>query len=82
MNTNTSSAQSSKSSSLTAAIIRRLLQLVVFILIQAAILFGAAGRLSWRAAWAFWPWPGWTCALGGCRKSPGRSSGPGWESWW
>jgi protein-S-isoprenylcysteine O-methyltransferase Ste14 len=53
MNTNTSSAQSSKSSGLTAAIIRRLLQLVVFILIQAAILFGAAGRLSWRAAWAY-----------------------------
>ena len=53
MTTNTSSAQSSKSSSLTAAIIRRLLQLVVFILIQAAILFGAAGRLSWRAAWAY-----------------------------
>ena len=53
MNTNTSSAQSSKSSGLTAAIIRRLLQLVVFILIQAAILFGASGRLNWRAAWAY-----------------------------
>ena len=53
MNTNTSSAQSSKSSSLTAAIIRRLLQLGVFILIQAALLFGASGRLNWRAAWAY-----------------------------
>ena len=53
MNTNTSSAPSSKSSGLTAAIIRRLLQLVVFVLIQAAILFGAAGRLNWRAAWAY-----------------------------
>jgi protein-S-isoprenylcysteine O-methyltransferase Ste14 len=53
MNTNTSSAPSSKPSGLTAAIIRRLLQLVVFILIQAAILFGALGRLNWRAAWAY-----------------------------
>ena len=53
MNTNTSSTQSSQSSGLTAAIIRRLLQLVVFILIQAALLFGASGRLNWRAAWAY-----------------------------
>jgi protein-S-isoprenylcysteine O-methyltransferase Ste14 len=52
MNT-TSSTPSSKPSDLTAAIIRRLLQLGVFILIQAAILFGAAGRLNWRAAWAY-----------------------------
>ena len=53
MNTITSNTQPTGSSDLTAAIIRRLLQLAVFILIQAAILFGAAGRLSWRAAWAY-----------------------------
>jgi protein-S-isoprenylcysteine O-methyltransferase Ste14 len=53
MTTNTSSTPSTGSSGLTAAIIRRLLQLLVFILIQAAILFGASGRLNWRAAWAY-----------------------------
>jgi len=53
MNTVTSNTQPTGSSDLTAAIIRRLLQLLVFILIQAAILFGASGRLNWRAAWAY-----------------------------
>ncbi len=53
MTTNTSSTPSTGSSGLTAAIIRRLLQLAVYILIQAAILFGASGRLNWRAAWAY-----------------------------
>lgn len=38
---------------LTAAIVRRLLQLLIFIVIQAAILFGASGRLNWLMAWVY-----------------------------
>lgn len=38
---------------LTAAIVRRLLQLLIFIVIQAAILFGASGRVNWLMAWVY-----------------------------
>lgn len=38
---------------LAGAVARRALQLLLFILIQAAALFGGAGRLDWPMAWAY-----------------------------
>ena len=38
---------------LTGAIVRRLLQVGIALIVQAAILFIAAGRLDWLAAWAW-----------------------------
>ncbi len=48
-----SETQSPDKSQLTAAIIRRLIQVSIFLLIQAAVLFWAAGRWDWIAAWVY-----------------------------
>ncbi|MEK7324985.1 MAG: isoprenylcysteine carboxylmethyltransferase family protein [Chloroflexota bacterium] len=53
MNLNTPLIQPDRKPDLTAAIMRRLIQLLVFILIQAAILFLASGRLDWAMAWVY-----------------------------
>ncbi len=53
MSLNTPIIQPESKPDLTPAIIRRLIQLLVFILIQAAILFLASGRLDWTMAWVY-----------------------------
>ena len=53
MNTHTSASQSGQAPSLTAAIIRRFIQLAAYIVIQAALLFAASGRPDWLMAWIY-----------------------------
>ncbi len=53
MSLNTPITQPDRKPDLTLAIVRRLIQLLVFILIQAAILFLASGRLDWMMAWVY-----------------------------
>ncbi len=53
MSFNAPIAQPERKPDLTPAIVRRLIQLLVFILIQAAILFLASGRLDWVMAWVY-----------------------------
>jgi protein-S-isoprenylcysteine O-methyltransferase Ste14 len=53
MNTNTSANRTSGKSDLTHAIRKRLIQVVVQLLIVAAILFFSAGRVNWVWAWAY-----------------------------
>jgi protein-S-isoprenylcysteine O-methyltransferase Ste14 len=50
---NTSLDQSKQKPGIAGALLRRLLQLGIAILIMAAILFLSAGRLDWVMAWAF-----------------------------
>lgn len=53
MSFNAPIAQPERKPDLTSAIVRRLIQLLVFILIQAAILFLTSGRLDWVMAWVY-----------------------------
>jgi protein-S-isoprenylcysteine O-methyltransferase Ste14 len=52
MNDNTYMEQPNRKSDVNRAVLRRLIQVVVQLLIQAAILFVSAGRLDWVMAWA------------------------------
>lgn len=53
MNADSSFEQLNDKSGLTGAILKRLLQVVFFLLFQAAILFISSGRLDWVMAWAY-----------------------------
>jgi protein-S-isoprenylcysteine O-methyltransferase Ste14 len=53
MNANTSIEQSHEKSNITRGIIRRLIQVAITFLIQAAILFISSGRLDWVMAWVY-----------------------------
>lgn len=53
MNTNTSVERFNKNSNVTRGIIRRLIQVAITFLIQAAVLFLSSGRLDWVMAWAY-----------------------------
>jgi protein-S-isoprenylcysteine O-methyltransferase Ste14 len=53
MNTNPSLRHPTDRSTLTAGILKRVLQLTVYFLIQAAVLAVASGRLDWINAWAY-----------------------------
>ena len=53
MNANTSANQPNGKSELTAAIMKRMVQVIVQFLILAVILFISAGRLDWMWAWAY-----------------------------
>jgi protein-S-isoprenylcysteine O-methyltransferase Ste14 len=52
MNSNTS-IQSSEKSDIAGGIVKRLVQIAIFFLIQAVILFASAGRLDWTMAWVY-----------------------------
>jgi protein-S-isoprenylcysteine O-methyltransferase Ste14 len=52
MNHNTS-IQSSEKPDITSGIIKRLIQIAIFFLIQAVVLFASAGRLDWTIAWVY-----------------------------
>jgi len=52
MNANGSVGQTNKKPDVTRGILKRLVQVVVTLLIEAMILFGASGRLDWVMAWA------------------------------
>jgi len=53
MNANTSANQPNGKSEMTAAIMKRMVQVIVQFLILAVILFISAGRLDWMWAWAY-----------------------------
>ena len=53
MNANTSVKQPNGKSEMTAAIVKRMVQVVVQFLILAVLLFISAGRLNWVWAWAY-----------------------------
>jgi protein-S-isoprenylcysteine O-methyltransferase Ste14 len=53
MDNRISETQMSKSDAVSAGIKRRLIQLVISLLVMAAILFLSAGRLTWTAAWVY-----------------------------
>ena len=53
MNANTSANQPDGKSEMTAAIMKRMVQVIVQFLILAVILFISAGRLDWMWAWAY-----------------------------
>jgi protein-S-isoprenylcysteine O-methyltransferase Ste14 len=53
MNTSPFTQQSNTKSDVTAGVLKRLIEVGVAILIQAAILFISAGRLDWDVAWAY-----------------------------
>jgi len=53
MNANTSVNQPNGKSDLTSRVVKRMLQVVVQLLILAAILFIASGRMDWVGAWAY-----------------------------
>ncbi|MDY7041633.1 MAG: isoprenylcysteine carboxylmethyltransferase family protein, partial [Chloroflexota bacterium] len=50
---NTSVEQQSEKSEITSGVVRWLIQVGVFILILAAVLFLSSGRLDWRTAWVY-----------------------------
>ena len=50
---NTQMTQPKEKTDLTAAVVKRMLQVVFTMLLQAAILFVASGRLDWVWAWAY-----------------------------
>jgi protein-S-isoprenylcysteine O-methyltransferase Ste14 len=50
---NTQTATPKEKTDLTAAVMKRMLQVVFTMLLQAAILFVSAGRLNWAMAWAY-----------------------------
>jgi protein-S-isoprenylcysteine O-methyltransferase Ste14 len=50
---NTQTTTSQERTDLTAAVVKRMLQVVLTMLLQAAILFVSAGRLDWAMAWAY-----------------------------
>jgi protein-S-isoprenylcysteine O-methyltransferase Ste14 len=52
MNDNACMEQPNRKSDVNRAVLRRLIQVVIQLLIQAAILFVSAGRLDWVMAWA------------------------------
>ncbi|MDY7076405.1 MAG: hypothetical protein SXV54_05715, partial [Chloroflexota bacterium] len=53
MNSNTSMEQQNDRSDITSGVVRWLIQVGVFILILAAVLFLSSGRLDWRTAWVY-----------------------------
>jgi protein-S-isoprenylcysteine O-methyltransferase Ste14 len=53
MNVNTPNTLSSEKASTMGLVLKRLIQVILVILFQAAILFIAAGRLDWTMAWAY-----------------------------
>jgi hypothetical protein len=50
---NTQTTAQKEKTDLTAAIVKRMLQVVFTLLLQAAILFVASGRLDWMWAWTY-----------------------------
>lgn len=53
MNTNTSSEQQNDKSGMTGSILKRLLQICITTVSQAAMLFISSGRLDWAMAWVY-----------------------------
>jgi hypothetical protein len=49
---NTQTTMPKEKTDLTAAVVKRMLQVVFTLLLQGAILFISAGRLDWPMAWA------------------------------
>jgi hypothetical protein len=53
MKTETQVEQLNRQSDVTAGVIQRLVQVAAIILLQAAVLFVASGRLDWVTAWVY-----------------------------
>jgi protein-S-isoprenylcysteine O-methyltransferase Ste14 len=53
MNANTSIEQPKTKSDTTSGVVKRLIQVSVILLIQAAVLFLSSGRLNWMMAWVY-----------------------------
>jgi uncharacterized membrane protein YgaE (UPF0421/DUF939 family) len=53
MNTDPSVSQSNSSRAVTSLVVKRLLQVIIVILLQASILFVSSGRFDWLMAWVY-----------------------------